>query len=193
MKNGVAFGIGVLVGGIGVFSFDKLNKKNKSNKKQTIHCDNDKKSLISHPQPRLKTRYIEEIKPALKATFGYQNVMQIPTLTKVCVHMSFSEGAIQDLTTMTGQKPKVTKSREGIPIGVLVTLRNNRMWEFTDHLLSVSLPRTHKLSPNQFDGKGNYAFSFTDKRIMDITFVTTAKNDAEGYELLKQLGFPFRE
>ena len=179
-------------------------------------------------QPRLKARYIAEIKPALKATFSYGNVMQIPTLTKVIVNMGVGEaardsklieGAIRDLTIITGQKPQVTKSRksiaqfklrEGMPIGAHVTLRNDRMWEFADRLLSIALPRIRDfrgLSPKQFDGNGNYTFGLTEQvvfpeieqdkidrtRGMDITFVTTAKTDDEGRALLKALGFPFRE
>ena len=178
--------------------------------------------------PRLKTRYAAEIKPALKSKFGYKNVMQIPTLTKVIVNMGVGEaardsklieGAIKDLTVITGQKPQVTKSRksiaqfklrEGQPIGAHVTLRNDRMWEFTDRLLSIALPRIRDfrgLSPKQFDGNGNYTFGLTEQvvfpeieqdkldrtRGMDITFVTTAKTDEEGRELLKALGFPFKE
>ncbi len=177
---------------------------------------------------RLKGRYRSEIAPALKAQFGYKNVMQIPTLTKVVVNMGVGEaardaklieGAIRDLATITGQKPQVTKSRksiaqfklrENMPIGAHVTLRGDRMWEFTDRLLSISLPRIRDfrgLSPKQFDGKGNYTFGLTEQvvfpeiqqdkvdrpRGMDITFVTTAKNDEEGRALLKALGFPFKE
>jgi large subunit ribosomal protein L5 len=154
--------------------------------------------------------------------------MQIPTITKVIVNMGVGEaardsklieGAIKDLTIITGQKPQVTKSRksiaqfklrEGQPIGAHVTLRNDRMWEFTDRLLSIALPRIRDfrgLSPKQFDGNGNYTFGLTEQvvfpeieqdkldrtRGMDITFVTTAKTDEEGRELLKALGFPFKE
>jgi len=178
--------------------------------------------------PRLKERYAAEIKPALKNKFAYANVMQIPTLTKVIVNMGVGEaardsklieGAIRDLTTITGQKPQVTKARksiaqfklrEGQPIGAHVTLRNDRMWEFTDRLLSIALPRIRDfrgLSPKQFDGNGNYTFGLTEQvvfpeieqdkidrpRGMDITIVTTAKNDEEGRALLKALGFPFKE
>lgn len=177
---------------------------------------------------RLKGRYRSEIAPALKAQFGYKNVMQIPILTKVVVNMGVGEaardaklieGAIRDLATITGQKPQVTKSRksiaqfklrENMPIGAHVTLRGDRMWEFTDRLLSISLPRIRDfrgLSPKQFDGNGNYTFGLTEQvvfpeiqqdkvdrpRGMDITFVTTAKNDEEGRALLKALGFPFKE
>ena len=178
--------------------------------------------------PRLKGRYKSEIAPALKAKFGYKNVMQIPTLTKVVVNMGVGEaardsklieGAIRDLATITGQRPQVTRSRksiaqfklrENMPIGAHVTQRNDRMWEFTDRLLSIALPRIRDfrgLSPKQFDGKGNYTFGLTEQvvfpeieqdkidrtRGMDITLVTTAKTDEEGRELLRALGFPFRE
>jgi len=177
---------------------------------------------------RLKARYKAEIAPALQSKFNYSNVMQIPTLTKVVVNMGVGEaardsklieGAIRDLTTITGQKPLVTRAkksiaqfklREGQPIGAHVTLRNDRMWEFMDRLLSISLPRIRDfrgLSPKQFDGKGNYTFGLTEQvvfpeieqdkvdrpRGMDITIVTTATNDEEGRELLKLLGFPFKE
>jgi large subunit ribosomal protein L5 len=177
---------------------------------------------------RLKARYKSEIKDALTKEFGFTNPMQVPTLVKVVVNMGVGEaardsklieGAIRDLAIITGQKPQVTKSRksiaqfklrEGMPIGAHVTLRGDRMWEFADRLLSISLPRIRDfrgLSPKQFDGKGNYTFGLTEQvvfpeieqdkvdrpRGMDITFVTTAKNDDEGRALLKQLGFPFRE
>ena len=178
--------------------------------------------------PRLKGRYRSEIAPALKTKFGYKNVMQIPTLSKVVVNMGVGEaardskiieGAIRDLAVITGQRPQVTRSRksiaqfklrENMPIGAHVTLRNDRMWEFTDRLLSIALPRIRDfrgLSPKQFDGKGNYTFGLTEQvvfpeieqdkidrtRGMDITFVTTAKTDEEGRELLRALGFPFQE
>ena len=177
---------------------------------------------------RLKAKYKSEIAPALKAEFGLKNVMQIPNLTKIVVNMGVGdaardskliEGAIRDLATITGQKPQVTKSRKSIaqfklrenqPIGAHVTMRGDRMWEFADRLLSISLPRIRDfrgLSPKQFDGNGNYTFGLTEQvvfpeieqdkvdrpRGMDITFVTTAKNDAEGRALLKALGFPFKE
>ena len=177
---------------------------------------------------RLKSRYRSEIAPALKTQFGFKNPMQIPTLVKIVVNMGVGdaardskliEGAVRDLTIITGQKPQVTKSRksiaqfklrEGQPIGTHVTIRGDRMWEFADRLLSISLPRIRDfrgLSPKQFDGKGNYTFGLTEQvvfpeieqdkvdrpRGMDITIVTTAKNDDEGRALLKALGFPFRE
>ena len=177
---------------------------------------------------RLKGRYRSGFAPALKSQFGYKNVMQIPTLTKIGVNMGVGEaardaklieGAIRDLTTITGQKPQVTKSRksiaqfklrENMPIGAHVTLRGDRMWEFADRLLSIALPRIRDfrgLSPKQFDGKGNYTFGLTEQvvfpeieqdkidrpRGMDITFVTTATNDEEGRALLRALGFPFKE
>jgi large subunit ribosomal protein L5 len=163
---------------------------------------------------RLKAKYKSTIAPALKSEFGFKNPMMVPTLTKVIVNMGVGdaardskliEGAIRDLITITGQKPQVTKARksiaqfklrEGQPIGAHVTLRGDRMWEFADRLLSISLPRIRDfrgLSPKQFDGRGNYTFGLTEQvvfpeieqdkvdrpRGMDITFVTTAKNDDE--------------
>ncbi len=178
--------------------------------------------------PRLKQRYREAIVPALQSEFAYANPMQVPGLVKVVVNMGVGEaardskiidGAIKDLTAITGQKPSVTKARksiaqfklrEGMPIGCHVTLRGRRMWEFADRLLSLALPRIRDfrgLSPKQFDGKGNYTFGLTEQvmfheidqdridrtRGMDITFVTTAANDAEGRALLRHLGFPFAD
>ena len=178
--------------------------------------------------PRLKTRYREEILPALQSEFDIKNVMQVPGLTKIVVNMGVGEaardsklieGAIRDLTVITGQKPAVTKARksiaqfklrEGMPIGARATLRGARMWEFLDRLLTIGLPRIRDfrgLTPKQFDGKGNYTFGLTEQvmfheidqdkvdrqRGMDITIVTTATNDDEGRALLKQLGFPFKE
>jgi large subunit ribosomal protein L5 len=179
-------------------------------------------------RPRLKDKYQTEIVPALRDEFGYANVMQIPGLTKIVVNMGVGEaardsklidGAIRDLTAITGQKPAVARAkksiaqfklREGMPIGAHVTLRGDRMWEFLDRLLSIALPRIRDfrgLSPRQFDGQGNYTFGLTEQvmfheidpdkvdrqRGMDITVVTTATNDAEGRSLLRQLGFPFKE
>ncbi len=178
--------------------------------------------------PRLKTRYRDEVLPALQAEFEIPNVMQVPGLVKVVVNMGVGEaardsklieGAIKDLTAITGQKPMVTRARksiaqfklrEGMPIGAHVTLRGDRMWEFLDRLLSIALPRIRDfrgLSAKQFDGRGNYTFGLTEQvmfheidqdrldrsRGMDITVVTTATNDDEGRALLKQLGFPFKE
>ncbi|MBA2574603.1 MAG: 50S ribosomal protein L5 [Nocardioidaceae bacterium] len=179
-------------------------------------------------QPRLQSRYRGEILPALRDEFGYANVMQVPGLTKIVVNMGVGEaardsklieGAVRDLTVITGQKPQVTRARksiaqfklrEGMPIGAHVTLRGDRMWEFLDRLLSLALPRIRDfrgLSPKQFDGRGNYTFGLTEQvmfheidqdkidrqRGMDITVVTTATNDEEGRSLLKHLGFPFKE
>ena len=185
-------------------------------------------AAASSTAPRLKTRYRTEILPALREEFAYGNVMQVPGLTKIVVNMGVGEaardgklieGALRDLTAITGQKPQVTKARksiaqfklrEGMPIGAHVTLRGDRMWEFLDRLLSLALPRIRDfrgLSPRQFDGRGNYTFGLTEQvmfheinqdnvdrqRGMDITVVTTATNDAEGRAFLKQLGFPFKE
>ena len=177
--------------------------------------------------PRLKKKYREQIVPALREEFKYANVMQIPGLTKIVVNMGVGEaardskiidGAVRDLTVITGQKPTITRARksiaqfklrEGMPIGCHVTLRGNRMWEFADRLLTLALPRIRDfrgLNGRQFDGKGNYTFGLNEQvmfleidqdkidrvRGMDITFVTSATNDHEGRALLKHLGFPFK-
>jgi large subunit ribosomal protein L5 len=182
----------------------------------------------ARPVPRLKARYNDAIAPELRTEFAHENVNQVARLTKVVVNMGVGEaakdsklidGAIKDLTAITGQKPQVTKARksiaqfklrEGMPIGAHVTLRGDRMWEFLDRLLSTALPRIRDfrgLSPKQFDGHGNYTFGLTEQsmfheidqdkidrvRGMDITVVTTATTDAEGRSLLKRLGFPFQE
>ncbi|NDE71352.1 MAG: 50S ribosomal protein L5 [Actinobacteria bacterium] len=178
--------------------------------------------------PRLKTRYRNEVTAHLTQQFGFKNRMQVPTMVKIVVNMGVGEaakdsklieGAVRDLATITGQRPVVTRARksianfklrEGQPIGAHVTLRGDRMWEFMDRLLSVSLPRIRDfrgLSPKQFDGSGNYTFGLTEQvvfpeieqdkldrvRGMDITIVTSAKNDDEGRALLRALGFPFRD
>jgi large subunit ribosomal protein L5 len=177
--------------------------------------------------PRLKTKYAESIKSTLIEEFKYQNVNQVPRLVKVVVNMGVGDaakdsklidGAVRDLTLITGQKPQVTKARksiaqfklrEGMPIGAHATLRGDRMWEFLDRLVTLALPRIRDfrgLSGKQFDGNGNYTFGLTEQvmfheidqdsidrvRGMDITVVTTAKTDDEGRALLKALGFPFK-
>src|SRR6186713_401439 len=179
-------------------------------------------------KPRLKARYQDEIKGNLTEQFGFGNVMQVPGVVKVVVNMGVGEaardsklieGAVKDLTAITGQKPVVTKARksiaqfklrEGMPIGAHTTLRGDRMWEFLDRLVSTALPRIRDfrgLSPKQFDGQGNYTFGLNEQsmfheidqdkidrvRGMDITVVTTAKTDDEGRALLRLLGFPFKE
>jgi large subunit ribosomal protein L5 len=179
------------------------------------------------PAPRLKVRYREEIVPELTSQFSFSNPMQVPGLVKIVVNMGVGQaakdsklmdGAVRDLTLITGQKPLVQRARksiaqfklrEGMPIGAKVTLRGDRMWEFLDRLLSLALPRIRDfrgLSDQQFDGKGNYTFGLTEQsmfheidpdsidrpRGMDITVVTTAANDDEGRALLRALGFPFR-
>ncbi|MHA7985527.1 50S ribosomal protein L5 [Rathayibacter sp. CAU 1779] len=178
-------------------------------------------------QPRLKQKYKNEIAAALKEQFGYSNVHQVPGLVKVVVNTGVGDaardgkiidGAIADLTKITGQKPQVTKARksiaqfklrEGQPIGAHVTLRGDRAWEFLDRLLSLALPRIRDfrgLSDRQFDGHGNYTFGVQEQSIFheidqdkidrvrgfDITVVTTAETDDEGRALLKALGFPFK-
>ena len=178
-------------------------------------------------QPRLKQKYRTEISAQLAKDFAFTNVHQVPGLVKIVVNTGVGEaardgkiidGAVKDLTAITGQKPQVTaarksiaqfKLREGQPIGAHVTLRGDRAWEFLDRLLSLALPRIRDfrgLSDKQFDGHGNYTFGLTEQsmfheidvdkvdrtRGMDITVVTTATNDDEGRALLKALGFPFR-
>ncbi|BAR05850.1 ribosomal protein L5 [Parascardovia denticolens DSM 10105 = JCM 12538] len=178
--------------------------------------------------PRLKERYLKEIVPEMEKEFKYSNPMQVARVEKVVVSMGVGaaardskliEGAIRDLTLITGQKPKVTKAkksvaqfhlREGQEIGAFVTLRGNRMWEFLDRLLTLALPRIRDfrgISGNQFDGNGNYNFGLTEqsmfheidpdsidhRRGMDITVVTSTKDDKQAQALLKHLGFPFKE
>ena len=182
----------------------------------------------ARPVPRLKERYRSEIAGAMREEFSYPNVMQIPTITKIVVNMGVGEaardaklidGAVRDLSVITGQKPAVARARksvaqfklrEGMPIGAHVTLRGDRMWEFLDRLLSIALPRIRDfrgLSDRQFDGRGNYTFGLTEQlmfheinpdqvdrqRGMDVTVVTSATTDAEGRALLRRLGFPFKE
>ena len=178
-------------------------------------------------QPRLKQKYRSEIAQQLQEEFGYKNVNQIPRLVKIVVNTGVGEaardgkiidGAVADLTKITGQKPIVTKARksiaqfklrEGMPIGAHVTLRGDRAWEFMDRLVTLALPRIRDfrgLSPKQFDGTGNYTFGLQEQSVFheidqdridrvrgfDITVVTTAKTDDEGRALLRGLGFPFR-
>ena len=182
----------------------------------------------ARPAPRLKQVYRDEIVGKLQEEFAYANPMQVPGLVKVVVNMGVGdaardskliEGAIQDLTLITGQKPIVTRARksiaqfklrEGQPIGAHVTMRGARMWEFVDRVVSLALPRIRDfrgLSDRQFDGHGNYTFGLTEQsmfheidqdkidrvRGMDITIVTTAKTDDEGRALLRHLGFPFKK
>jgi len=175
--------------------------------------------------PRMKTRYREELVPSLKDELGLSNVMQVPRLDKIVVNMGVGDAlkdgrmldaAVEDLTTITGQKPVITRARksiagfklrEGNAIGVKVTLRGDRMWEFYDRLVALAIPRIRDfrgLDPRSFDGRGNYTFGLTEQLIfpeidydkvlkvrgMDITIVTTAHNDDDGRALLLALGFP---
>ena len=178
--------------------------------------------------PRLKEKYASEIREALRAEFKHENIMQVGGLKKIVVNMGVGEaardskaleGAIRDLTAITGQKPVTTRAkksiaqfklREGMPIGARVTLRGDRMWEFLDRLVSIALPRIRDfrgLSDRQFDGNGNYTFGLNEQsmfheinidnidrpRGMDITVVTSATTDEEGRALLRELGFPFKK
>ncbi len=177
---------------------------------------------------RLRDKYNDEIKDAMIKKFGYKNVMQIPKLVKVVVNMGVGEAkdnakvldsAVKDLTEIAGQKPVVTKAkksvanfkiREGMPIGCKVTLRGERMYEFTDRLVNLALPRVRDfrgVSADSFDGRGNYALGIKEQIIfpeieydkvdkvrgMDIIFVTTAETDEEARELLRLFGMPFRK
>ncbi len=178
--------------------------------------------------PRLKVRYQQELLPDLQSELGLGNIMEVPKPTKVVVNMGVGDasrdaklldGAIKDLTVITGQKPMLRRARksiatfkirQGMPIGAATTLRGDRMWDFLDRLLSIVLPRIRDfrgLNPRAFDGHGNYSLGLTEQLVfpeldyddidatrgMDITIVTTAKNDEEGLALLKALGFPFRQ
>jgi large subunit ribosomal protein L5 len=175
---------------------------------------------------RMKVRYRQELLPRLQQELGLSNPMQVPRLEKIVVNMGIGdalkdsrmlEAAVEDLTTITGQKPIVTKARksiagfklrEGSAIGAKVTLRGDRMWEFLDRLIATAIPRIRDfrgLNPRAFDGHGNYTLGLTEQLIfpeidydkvakvrgMDITIVTTARNDDEGRALLVALGFPF--
>ncbi len=177
--------------------------------------------------PRLADKYKKEVIPALVKKFGYKSIMQAPKLEKICVNRGVNgavadkklvEIAVEELSTITGQKAVATMSkkdisnfklRKGMPIGARVTLRGERMFEFLDRLVSVALPRVRDfkgISDKAFDGRGNYTLGITEQIIfpeididkvnkitgMDITFVTSADNNEEAYELLKELGMPFR-
>jgi large subunit ribosomal protein L5 len=179
-------------------------------------------------EPRLKGDYKRRIRPALKAKFGYTNEMQIPRLDKIVVNMGIGEAvadskkaqsAMKDLAAITGQKPVITRAkrsiaafklREGMPIGCMVTLRKNRMYDFFDKLVNVVLPRVRDfrgLSGKSFDGRGNYTLGIKEQIIfpeidydkidkvkgMNITIVTTAPTDEEGRQLLALMGMPFRK
>jgi large subunit ribosomal protein L5 len=185
------------------------------------------KPVVGKALPRLKAEYRAEIIAALTTEFGFTNPHQVPNLTKIVVNMGVGDaakdgklidGAVKDLTAITGQKPQVNlarksiaqfKLREGQAIGAHVTLRGDRMWEFLDRLLNLALPRIRDfrgLSDKQFDGHGNYTFGLSEQNVfheinqdsidrargMDITVVTTAKNNDEGRALLRALGFPFK-
>ncbi|MDK2821198.1 MAG: large subunit ribosomal protein [Clostridia bacterium] len=177
---------------------------------------------------RLKEKYYKEIQEKMKEKFGYKNIMEVPKMEKIVVNMGVGEatqnpkaieGAINDLMTITGQKPVVTRAkksiagfklRQGMPIGCKVTLRGDRMYEFLDRLINVTLPRVRDfsgVSPNSFDGRGNYTLGLKEQLIfpeidydqvdktrgMDIVMVTSAKSDEEARELLRGFGMPFRE
>ncbi|MGH2753312.1 MAG: 50S ribosomal protein L5 [Actinomycetota bacterium] len=178
--------------------------------------------------PRLKQRYNDELRQQLRDQLDLKNIMEVPKPVKVVVNMGVGEapkdaklldGAMKDLTTITGQKPSIRRARkslatfkirEGMPIGASVTMRGDRMWDFLDRLSSIVFPRIRDfrgLNPKSFDGKGNYSFGLTEQLVfpeidyddidstrgMDVTIVTTAKDDEQGRELLRVLGFPIRQ
>jgi large subunit ribosomal protein L5 len=177
--------------------------------------------------PRLKELYTEQVVPTLQKEMGYQNIMEVPRLEKIVVNIGLGEAlenakaldaAMQDMATITGQKPIITRARksiasfkvrEGNPIGVKTTLRGNRMWDFLDRLCNIALPRQRDfrgISPDSFDGRGNYSLGLREQlmfpeidydsidriRGFEVTIVTTAQTDEEGFQLLRHLGMPFR-
>jgi len=177
--------------------------------------------------PRLKDKYREEVAPAMLEDFGYSNVNQVPRITKVVVNVGLGEAlqnakalenTVGDIATITGQRPVITRAkksiatfklREGNPIGVKVTLRGNRMWDFLDRLLNIALARQRDfrgVSPDSFDGRGNYSVGLFEQLVwpeinydkidkvrgMEINIVTTARNDEEGRRLLDLMGMPFK-
>jgi large subunit ribosomal protein L5 len=179
-------------------------------------------------RPRLKERYDEELRSRLKDELGFSSIMRVPTITKITLNMGVGDakveakaldGAIEELTTIAGQRAQVRKARksiagfklrEGMPIGARVTLRGDRMWEFLDRLVSIALPRIRDfrgLAPESFDGRGNYSIGIREQIIfpeinyddiqtvrgLDVAITTTAQNDEEGLALLRGLGMPFRE
>jgi large subunit ribosomal protein L5 len=178
--------------------------------------------------PRLKTKYLEQVVPTMMEQFTYSSVMQVPRLAKICINQGIGEAtgdkklvdmAAVELATITGQKAVPTRARtsvsnfklrEGMPIGVRVTLRGERMYEFLDRFISIAMPRVRDfrgLNDKSFDGRGNYTIGITEQIIfpeidiekvnkimgMDISFVTTAKTDAEAFALLKEIGIPFKK
>jgi large subunit ribosomal protein L5 len=179
-------------------------------------------------RPRLKERYDEELRSRLKEELGFSSIMRVPTITKITLNMGVGDAkveakaldsAIEELTTIAGQRAQVRKARksiasfklrEGMPIGARVTLRGDRMWEFLDRLVSIALPRIRDfrgLAPESFDGRGNYSIGIREQIIfpeinyddiqavrgLDVAITTTAQNDDEGLALLRGLGLPFRE
>ncbi|HET6415645.1 MAG TPA: 50S ribosomal protein L5 [Polyangiales bacterium] len=182
---------------------------------------------MSEYEPRLRKKYKDEIIPQLMKEFSFRNVMQVPKLDRVVINMGLGEAvqnakliesAVEELTAITGRKPIITRAkksiatfklREGMPIGVMVTLRGEQMYDFVDRLISIALPRTRDfkgISPKAFDGRGNYTLGIREQIVfpeinydkidrikgMNVTFVTTAETDEQGRALLKSLGMPFR-
>lgn len=204
----------------------KKDAKGKKGKKDAAYKVVDKQAKPAVP-PRLRERYRSEIVQVLMKEFNYSNVMQVPRLTKITLNMGLGEavqnpniipGAVDELTQIAGQRAVVTRSRksisnfklrEGMPIGCMVTLRSERMWEFLDRLISIAMPRMRDfkgISGKAFDGRGNYSLGLREQIIfpeikydtvehikgLNVTIATTARTDPEGKALLKQLGMPFR-
>jgi large subunit ribosomal protein L5 len=182
---------------------------------------------MSEYEPRLRKKYKDEIVPQLMKDFSFKNIMQVPKLERIVVNMGLGEAvqnaklvesAVEELTAITGRKPVVTRAkksiasfklREGMPIGVMVTLRGEQMYDFFDRLVSIALPRTRDfkgISPKSFDGRGNFTLGIREQIVfpeinydkidrikgMNVTLVTTAETDEQGRALLKSLGMPFR-
>lgn len=202
---------------------DKKRKKEAVVEEEEVDLEIDESTYV----PRLKKFYLENVVKALMKKFGYTSVMQVPRIEKITLNMGLGEAVsspkliddgVEQLAQITGQKPVVTRARKaianfrlrrGLPIGVKVTLRRDRMWEFLDRLITIALPRVKDfkgISPKAFDGRGNYTLGLEEQIIfpeidynkiekikgMNITITTSAKTDEEGFELLKLLGMPFR-
>lgn len=185
-------------------------------------------SVEAPPRPRLKERYTNEIAPALMRTFGYSNIMEVPRLSKIVVSMGVGAAtqdakaldlAVEDLSIIAGQRPRITRSRRSIaqfrvrqhnPVGCMVTLRHDRMYEFLDRLISTALPRIRDfrgLATDAVDGRGNYSLGLREQTVfpeididrvsrmqgMNVTIVTTARTDEECLALLRELGLPLQE
>ncbi len=214
--------------GGGAVKKEKGEKRSKASASEAAHRPTETTPEDPNYSPRTKKRYAESVIPAMRKKFSYKNPMQVPRLQKVVVNMGLGQAvqnpkvidsAVADMRAITGQSPIVTRARksiasfklrENLPIGVMVTLRRERMWEFLDRLISFALPRVRDfkgISAKGFDGRGNFTMGLREQIIfpeidydkidvvkgMNISFVTTAKTDEEGRSLLQELGIPFRQ